>query len=116
VVVVSQLYVHPDGRDGRPYEEHVESVSGREVYTMVDVPIHLAIWSVWYKPKALFMVARSESLMESLPCLISSAGLRMRVTATANTAKMAITTKSSMRVKAFSFLSLWFKNIMNSLY
>jgi hypothetical protein len=29
---------------------------------------------------------------------------------------MAITTRSSMRVKAFSFLSLWFKNIMNSLY
>jgi len=82
-------------------------VSGRDIYTIVEVPkLPVPAWSVWYKPKALFMVAKSERRVESLPCLISSAGLRMRVTATANTAKMAITTRSSMRVKALVFIFL----------
>ena len=45
------------------------------------------------------MVAMSDTLWESLPCLRSSAGFMVSITNTESMAIMATTTRSSMRVK-----------------
>ena len=47
----------------------------------------------------MFKVARSSIRVVSLDSLMSSTGFKTRTTATASTARMAITTRSSMRVK-----------------
>ena len=59
------------------------------------------------------MVAISDTLWESLPCLRSSEGFMVSITNTESMAIMATTTRSSMRVKesldanpSFSLLSL----------
>ena len=57
-------------------------------------------WSVLYEARAVFRVARSEILLESLDCLRSSMGFRTRMTTTARMAMMAMTMRSSTRVKA----------------
>ena len=44
----------------------------------------------------------SETLLLSLDCFRSSAGFRVRTTTTARMAIIAMTTRSSMRVKPFS--------------
>src|ERR1035441_10518530 len=49
----------------------------------------------------VFRVAMSEMREESLPSWRSPAGFRVRTTTTARTARMAMTTRSSMRVKPF---------------
>ena len=69
---------------------------------MLDEPKEVSGWSTWRKPRDLLILFKSERRVESLPCLMSSAGFMTRMVAVAMTAMMAITTRSSMRVKACS--------------
>ena len=48
---------------------------------------------------AVAMAAKSDIRVESLPCFKSSAGLKTKTTATERTARMAMTMRSSTRVK-----------------
>jgi hypothetical protein len=55
--------------------------------------------SVAAKDSAVFKVEMSERRLESLDCLRSSAGERVTTTTAAKTATIAITIRSSIRVK-----------------
>jgi hypothetical protein len=59
-----------------------------------------------YVFNAVLKVSRSEILWPSLACAKSSAGLRIMVTAAAKTPKIAMTIKSSIRVKPFLVLNI----------
>ena len=89
-------------------------VDGRDTYTTVDVPIKPDVTSAENKLRAVLMVERSERRLLSRACLMSSAGLRVKMTTTLKMATRARTTKSSMRVKlSLLFLILIFVNIRN---
>ena len=77
----------------------MEVLSAIETYTTVEVPMKAFELSTSTRPNVLFSIARSERRVESRPALTSSAGLRIKTTAVARTARMAITTRSSIKVK-----------------
>jgi hypothetical protein len=60
--------------------------------------------SIEYNANALSTAAKSEMRVESLAWRKSSAGFRVKTTTTAKMAMIAMTTRSSMRVKPFCFL------------
>ena len=66
---------------------------------MLAEPIETVGWSTWKRLRALWREARSERRLESLDCLRSSAGLRMRVMAVARMAMIPMIMRSSIRVK-----------------
>src|SRR3989344_2285659 len=80
---------------------------------LVDDPIVGDVTSAKYNEIALFKVLTSEILVESRACFKSSAGFKVNMTATASTAMIAITTRSSMRVKPFEFLMIFFIFLIN---
>ena len=64
----------------------------------MDVPINPLITSEEKRFKAVLMVERSDSLLESLACFKSSAGLRVKMTTTERMATNAKTTNNSINV------------------
>ena len=95
---VTQLYDHPEGREGRPRFAHVLVVSAIETYTVDAVPRLMSgyrAWEILIEPSIL---ARSWMRLESLACLRSSAGLRTTTTAAVRMARMPMTINNSTSV------------------
>jgi hypothetical protein len=84
---------------GRPKLAQVVVESGMEIYTKEAVPMDDVGLVAWKMPKELLSEAKEEILLESLAFFNISLGLRVMMITLIRMAKIAMTMRSSMRVK-----------------
>ena len=90
---------------GKERLAQVEELSGMEIYTMLAVPMEVVGLVAWKIDKALLMDLRLEILLVSLVCFNISEGFKVMMMILIKRARMAMTMRSSMRVKDLLFFS-----------
>ena len=83
----------------------MEEESGIDMYTMLAVPMEVVGLVAWKIDKALFIDLRLEILLVSLVCFNISEGFKVMMMILIKRARMAMTMRSSMRVKDLLFFS-----------